>query len=307
MPESGSLSQNGVSIWPLPDVEKPARWISCFVHDHIPLYYPLETLVDSPEFQRLRRLKQVGLGNYVFPSAEHSRFTHSLGVYHLAHQFATSLRDSDPSLQISSEDVLCLSIAGLCHDIGHGPFSHMFDNELLKERNPDSTWNHEHGSIQLIDRLFGRKEVREHFTPYLGHGDRFDRNLTFIKELIHPGEKLDAEGKWRLQGRDQEKSYLYDIISNEEDGHDVDKYDYLMRDALHCRVDITFGMSSLIRIRNNMRVFLDEQKGYKRIAFAKKILSNLQSVGDSRQHMHRVVYQHYTCRAIERIGVKFMI
>ncbi|CAJ0920059.1 unnamed protein product, partial [Mesorhabditis belari] len=305
-PRLQHASQENVA-WPLPEVEKPVRWISCVVHDSIPLFHPLEHLVDSAEFQRLRRLKQVGMANYVYPSAEHSRFTHSLGCYHLAFEFVSALRESDPSLSITSEDMLCVSIAALCHDIGHGPFSHMFDNELLKEKNPKSTWTHEMGSGKLIGRLFSKKSIREAFLPFLGSGAHFERNIQFIKELIHPTQKVDKKGKWILEGRDSNKSYLYDIVSNEEDGHDVDKYDYLLRDALLCHVDITFGQASLRRLRSNMRVLMDEKKGYRRIAYAKKVHNNLQSVGDSRQLMHRVVYQHYTCRAIERMVIRALL
>ena len=78
-------------------------------------------LIDTPEFQRLRRIKQLGLGLYTYQGAEHSRFTHSLGALHLMTRILDQLSDR---YQISEQDHAAARAAALLHDVGHGQFSH---------------------------------------------------------------------------------------------------------------------------------------------------------------------------------------
>src|SRR5262245_53633391 len=82
-------------------------------------------LIDSPEFQRLRRIKQLGLAMFTYQGAEHSRFTHSLGVMHLMSRVLGLLARHH---QISDEARLVGRAAALLHDVGHGPFSHVIEN-----------------------------------------------------------------------------------------------------------------------------------------------------------------------------------
>ena len=84
-------------------------------------------LIDTPEFQRLRRIKQLGLGLYTYQGAEHSRFTHSLGALHLITRILDQLSDR---YQIAAEDRATARAAALLHDVGHGPFSHAMENVL---------------------------------------------------------------------------------------------------------------------------------------------------------------------------------
>src|ERR1044072_1411769 len=84
-------------------------------------------LVDTPEFQRLRRIKQLGLGLYTYQGAEHSRFTHSLGAMHLMTRILTQLEDRH---SIDEEERATVRAAALLHDVGHGPFSHAMEKVL---------------------------------------------------------------------------------------------------------------------------------------------------------------------------------
>jgi HD superfamily phosphohydrolase len=100
------------------------------------------------QFQRLRAIKQLGTSYYVWPGASHNRFEHclglqlmapvysphltsSLGVAHLARLMAEHLQKSQPELGITPRDVQCVQLAGLCHDLGHGPWSHVWDSLFI--------------------------------------------------------------------------------------------------------------------------------------------------------------------------------
>src|SRR6267142_4196052 len=84
-------------------------------------------LIDAPEFQRLRRIKQLGLGLYTYQGAEHSRFTHSLGALHLMTRILDHLSDRH---EIGLADRAAARAAALLHDVGHGPFSHAMETVL---------------------------------------------------------------------------------------------------------------------------------------------------------------------------------
>src|SRR5437899_6406825 len=84
-------------------------------------------LIDAPEFQRLRRIKQLGLGLYTYQSAEHSRFTHSLGALHLITRILDRLGDRH---RIKADDLIAARVAALLHDVGHAPFSHAMEKVL---------------------------------------------------------------------------------------------------------------------------------------------------------------------------------
>src|SRR2546430_17600893 len=113
--------------------EVPQRIYRDPVHNIIPL--PDDTsegrliirLIDTPEFQRLRRIKQLGLGLYTYQGAEHSRFTHSLGAMHLMSRILDQLKDR---YVIDEADRVTARVAALLHDVGHGPFSHAMENVL---------------------------------------------------------------------------------------------------------------------------------------------------------------------------------
>src|SRR5450432_3600707 len=84
-------------------------------------------LIDTPEFQRLRRIKQLGLGLYTYQGAEHSRFTHSLGAFHLMTRVLDRLSER---YDIAADDRIAVRAAALLHDVGHGSFSHVMEKVL---------------------------------------------------------------------------------------------------------------------------------------------------------------------------------
>ena len=153
------------------------------------------SLIDTPEFQRLRRIRQLGLAYFAYQAAEHSRFTHSLGAFHLAARMVAKLRltyDLAPAAQTA------VRIAALVHDIGHGPFSHVIESIL--------DFHHEEFTIEAVlscDTEMGR--LLRQFSPELP-----DNVASIIRGDFKP-------------------LALAQLVSSQLD---VDRMDYLLRDSL---------------------------------------------------------------------------
>ncbi|KAL3916833.1 MAG: hypothetical protein SGILL_004998 [Bacillariaceae sp.] len=141
------------------------------IHQSIELCPVTKALVDTTVFQRLRNIHQLGASEYVYMCGAHNRFQHSLGVAHLAEKLCLNIQSEQPALETTYKDVLCVKLAGLLHDIGHGPFSHLYEefrstrlphyleaNPDLKEEYKDCEhlqvpegWAHEDSSLIMVD------------------------------------------------------------------------------------------------------------------------------------------------------------
>ena len=155
----------------------------------------LVKLIDAPEFQRLRRIKQLGLALYTYQSAEHSRFTHSLGALHLATRILDNL---GAKYKISGADRTAVRAAALLHDIGHGAFSHVIE--------PILGFHHEDFTIEaVLSRETEVGKILRAFSPALPQN---------VADII--------AGTFR-------PTALAQLVSSQLD---VDRMDYLLRDSL---------------------------------------------------------------------------
>lgn len=150
------------------------------VHGQISLHPLLVKIIDTPQFQRLRYLKQLGPLVYIYPCATHTRFEHSIGTSHLAGVLVHHLKESQPALKITAMDELCVKIAGLCHDLGHGPFSHMFEEVIDKFQLKN--WKHEQATLKLFEKMLKETEnLKQEFESY----GLFEPDIQLIKDLIY--------------------------------------------------------------------------------------------------------------------------
>ena len=141
------------------------------IYGFITIKHPiLLKLIDHPYFQRLNRIKQLGLSYLVYPGAHHTRFHHAIGAMHLMQQALEVLKVKN--VKITEEEEVGVLIAILLHDIGHGPFSHALEHTLV------SGVNHEDLSIILMDKL------NEEFEGKLNLGIQIFRN-TYSKKFLH--------------------------------------------------------------------------------------------------------------------------
>jgi HD superfamily phosphohydrolase len=152
-------------------------------------------LIDAAEFQRLRRIKQLGLGLYTYQGAEHSRFTHSLGAFHLMTRVLDRFAET---YSIDAADRVAARAAALLHDVGHGSFSHVMEKLM--------NFHHEQRTVQVI--LNEQTEIGALLKSF---ADDLPRKVAAI-----------IEGTFQ-------PSALAQLVSSQLD---VDRMDYLLRDSL---------------------------------------------------------------------------
>nr|KAF6423692.1 SAM and HD domain containing deoxynucleoside triphosphate triphosphohydrolase 1 [Rousettus aegyptiacus] len=270
------LSQTSVAI---------GKVINDPIHGHIEFHPLLIRIIDTPQFQRLRYIKQLGSAYYVFPGASHNRFEHSLGVAHLAGCLVRALSERQPELQLNERDILCVQIAGLCHDLGHGPFSHMFDGRFIPLARQNVQWTHEQGSVDMFEHLINSNGLRTVMEQY---GLIPEEDICFIKEQIKgPLESPSKDDSWPYKGRPEEKSFLYEIVANKRNGIDVDKWDYFARDCHHLGIQNNFDYKRFIMFARVCKV---ETKMH--ICSREKEAGNLYDMFHTRSSLHRRAYQH---------------
>tara|TARA_B100000073_G_C23697177_1_gene558809 strand:+ start:245 stop:1465 length:1221 start_codon:yes stop_codon:yes gene_type:complete len=245
-----------------------SRIINCPLYGFIDITPRMGYIIDTPEFKRLHNLRQLGATYLVYPSANHTRFEHSLGVSHLAKKLLLSLKEKNPDKNITDDLIELVQIAGLIHDIGHGPFSHLYDDYIIDENDME----HEERGIEIF-----KKMVKENTMPFTEH------EVNFITSLINPNE--NAKNYW-----------LYQIVANKYCSIDVDKIDYIQRDSYH----LGFGLSEKYQRLITM-CDIKEFEGNTVLAWPNKLQDEIISLFETRYRLHKKVYCHHTVKSCEYI------
>lgn len=258
--------------------------------------------INTPTFKRLKMLKQLGNSHEVYPTGNHSRFEHSIGTMHLCDVLCEKLRKSGAN--ITDVDKLCVQLAGLCHDLGHGPYSHLWEQFIRARNHGQLEWEHERTSIDMIDLIIEEDNI---CLEDYGLGDK---DLIFIKEMIF-GPLDGLTNGYPYQGRSEDKYYLYEIVSNKISGVDLDKLDYLLRDSKATGVQITYNDAKLNRLLNNMKVVQWKSPEFgvtiSRIAARDKTLQDYQEIFLDRSSLHNKVYQHEMVKKMDKMLVDALI
>ncbi|CAC5366932.1 SAMHD1 [Mytilus coruscus] len=280
------------------------------IHGTIELDSLLISIIDTPQFQRLRNIKQLGGCYFVYPSASHNRFEHSIGTCFLASKLARQLqkrlekdikkleKDGNDEkktklekAEMSKNDKLCIEIAALCHDIGHGPYSHLFDrlfNKAMKKKDPSTVeWKHEDVSRMMIDYMIKENDdLKEAFQMRFGADT--ERSTEFIKDLIDGTQK---------ETEDKAKYYMYEIVANKRNEIDVDKMDYFARDCHGLGMKSNFDH---LRFISQCRVmFSSDTPDETTIAVRDKEKYNLYELFHTRIGLFRRAYYHKVTKAVE--------
>jgi HD superfamily phosphohydrolase len=214
-------------------------------------------LIDTPAFQRLRYVRQLGLAFLIYPGASHSRFEHALGTYHLTRRALLLLEERGDLRDVAEAARTDVIVAALLHDIGHYPFSH---------------------ALEEIGALHHEEVAR----PLICGGD--------VGALLR--RELGADAPERIVDliRGKSDAPLQGLISG---SLDLDKIEYLRRDALMCGVP--YGEIDAGRLMNSLTLLRTDN--HRRIGMQEKGLSALESLLFAKYQMYRNVYWHHAVRS----------
>jgi len=242
-----------------------AKFIRDPVHGYIPVTEAELKILDTMPVQRLRGIKQLSIASLVYPGADHSRFSHALGSMHIAGQIVRALRSH---VEISEDEEQLVRIAALLHDVGHGPFSHSFEEVMVEKKG------------QTHEDL-GRRVVKE-------------SELADVIRSLGFGPEEVCELSFGKTGGG--KKYLKQVIASQVD---ADKLDFLTRDSYYTGVE--YGKVDVSRLIQAMGVVNGN------IAIDLKALYALEAFMIARYEMFLAVYYHHAVRAAEIMLYKAMV
>ena len=235
------------------------------VHSYIHIHYEvIWNCLDSKEFQRLRRIRQLGGDFQVYPTAEHSRFSHSLGVYEIVRRMVTEVKSL--CVELTEYEKVCVMLAGLLHDVGHGPFSHAFEHV--------TNHSHEEYTAKII---LGNTELNSILRAV---SDKLPQDIVSIIQHTH------------------ENDILNQIVSGQLD---ADRMDYLLRDSYFTAT--SYGQFDLERILRTMRV-RKTAEGRKVIVVKYTGIHSVEDYIMARYQMYWQVYYHPVARSYEAVFIQ---
>ena len=230
-------------------------------------------LINTREFQRLRRIRQLGFSDLIFPGATHSRFAHSVGVYHTARRLVDVIARQRGSEHDRDRARIAL-LAAVLHDIGHGPFSHTFESAAAKA---GLSRRHEDWSAQIV------------------------RDDTEVNRVLRDADESLPEEISALLKEDEPKDIYATIVSSQ---FDADRLDYIQRDRMATGVE--FGhvdQDWLFDCLEVGPVTIGETEPYKApcLFLGSKGLSVAEEYLEARFRLYQMVYMHKTTRAAEKM------
>jgi HD superfamily phosphohydrolase len=254
------------------DIHKTNKIFNDPIYCNIELNPITLQFIDTPQFQRLRNIKQLGFLSYIFPSAVHTRFEHSIGTGHLATQLIKKFQINQCNLHITNRDIGIINIAATCHDLAHSIGSHLFDDLFIPLMTNNYNYSHEQMGLTMLDYL-----IDDNYIDI----DKNDINL--IKNIIL-GSKTNIS---KLDSRD----FMYEIVANGKNSIDVDKIDYLSRDMHYLFGKYkTYNFNRLLKYN----YIIDNT-----ICYDSKVDTNIYDLFQQRYNMHKDIYNNKKSKSID--------
>lgn len=272
------------------------------VHGSIHILDEEIPIIRDDFFQRLRNIKQLGLSEYVFPGATHTRFIHSIGVMNIADKaFDRLFRHHH-----FDKDILRLKetfkLAGLLHDVGHAPLSHSTETVMpnLSELNIPADF------LSKKDQLSDRQATHEDYTIKSIVDSSFAGSFSLVEKKFGVGRKYIAD---LITGHTSDANYftikginyfpiLHQLVSSELD---CDRMDYLLRDSYFCGV--SYGSHDLDWLLDNLEICVENQSAY--LGISERAVVTFDDFLLSRYHMFIMVYFHYRAVCLEQLLYKY--
>jgi len=299
-------------------INHPYKHIHDTIHGYIAISDIRMEIIDTAIFQRLRYLRQLGGAYFVYQNATHTRFDHSIGTSYLAERillriksviednnyagktdiraYLASITELQPYYSIFASSPYTLDdyvmelvkIGALCHDLGHGPFSHLYDDWFLTRVRPDATnhpmRHHESRSIALLIKIVMASSHLRAFLDIKEGTSDISLPLQFIIDIIHP--------------RPTNKGFLYQIVSNYLTGIDVDKFDYLTRDAYTIGIPMGFNFDRLV----NYIYIINTH-----ICYQQQSARDIIDLFTERHKFHKTVYSHKAVVSAQLMLTEIMV
>lgn len=241
-------------------------------------------IINHPVFQRLRRIRQLGLTDMVYPGAMHTRFEHSLGVMHVAtRMFDEIIKRRKEFLEKElyyreeglKRDRTLVRISCLLHDVGHAPFSHAGESLMIKDSS-GKKYKHENYSAAAV--AFLMKDVIENHPINQNYGIKAQDISDFLNNSPNLGRCL----LWRS------------LLSSQLD---ADRADYLLRDSYH--IGVAYGQYDLNRLLVTMTVAIDPEDNSPKLAVEDGGVHTAEALIVARYMMFTQIYFHHTRRAFD--------
>jgi uncharacterized protein len=234
------------------------------IHKLIELNDLEHDIIDTPLFQRLRWVSQLSGAQLVYPDANHSRFSHSLGAMHISSLYAEHIFHGNECT------IQHIKISALLHDIGHGPFSHVFDEAVYKDIYPLVEKGHDRHRIYLLE-YFNDIFIKYHISKDY---------ITDIWLGIFPIEKQIVQGHLG-----------------------ADRLDYLLRDSYHSGIDLSFSLLRIIKLSSIQSGGLNGQI----LTYHPKLDQEIKMILATRDQMYKKLYQHKKSSSVFNILMKMII
>ncbi|CRL00100.1 CLUMA_CG013381, isoform A [Clunio marinus] len=254
------------------------------VHSNLTLPYYVQEFIETKHFQRLKNIKQLGVTNVIFKTATSGRAQHCIGTAYLCKCLLDTL-EKNSKFKIDELHKKCVVLAGLLHDIGHGPFSHLWEGVVREGKY--KTWTHEQQSIEMINHMV---------TSYNIKLDNSPENHEYALKLIFSLIAGDAKS-WTQLLKPQE-IFLTEIVSNKFCNVDVDKCDYLLRDTHYVRSMVE--VKPFIEFLTRAKIVYDDD-GTSHIGYHENDFHLIENMFFNRAYFHNNIYQHYKVVGVEKM------
>lgn len=281
------------------------------VHGTITMSDEEVTILDTPEYQRLRSIKQLGVSEFSFPAATHNRYLHSIGVCHLAGRAFDQVFSitTFANSQTRSRLRQCFRLAALLHDVGHGPLSHVTEAVMppLKELNVKAYQNrlksmYQLGIVSSLDRQANHEDYTIKYITDSPLAQTIKETFSDISPLhiiCLIDKTIASPDDFFIDKGIDYRPVLSQLVSSELD---VDRLDYLERDSYFCGTN--YGNIDLEWILSNLQMHLVEDKMF--LALGRRALYTFDDFLLSRHHMNLMVYFHHKSIIYEEMLIRYL-